>query len=163
MLRLSVWPALALCLLVAPHARSQAPADDLDAFWVEAVRTVVDGDFDGYAALYHPDAVLVSLFTNDSKPIAGAFAEWKPYFDDTAAGRKEAGLEFRFTQRLRSETTAHETGMFSYRLHPVGEEAPAPVYIHFESLLVRDGDGWTWLMEYQKSVATADEWEAAAP
>lgn len=159
MLRLHAWPLLALCLLapVAPPAD-----DDLDAFWAEASRTVDEGDLDGYAALYHPDAVLVSTFTGDTKPIAEALDEWRAYFVDTAAGRMEAGVAFRFTQRLRGETTAHETGMFHDWLHPPGA-SPEPVYVHFEALLVRDGGAWRWLMEYQKGIATAEEWEAAAP
>lgn len=158
MLRLSLLPILLVVLGSTPDA--PRTTDTIDAFWAEAVRTVVEGDFDGYAALYHEDAVLVSTFTNDTKPIADALDEWRQYFVDTAEGRMEAGLEFRFTQRLHNETTAHETGMFYYRLHPPGEE-PQPVYIHFESLLVREADGWKWVMEYQKSVATAEEWEAA--
>lgn len=161
MLRLRLWPLLALALLAPALADAQTP-DDLDAFWAEASRTVDEGDVDGYAALYHPDAVLVSTFTDDTKPIAEALDEWRQYFVDTAAGRMEAGVEFRFTQRLRGETTAHETGMFHYWLHPPGE-TPEPVYVHFEALLVREGGEWQWLMEYQKSVATAEEWAAAAP
>lgn len=161
MLRLHLWPLLALSLL-APPDPTTGPDDDLDAFWAEASRTVDDGDFDGYAALYHPDAVLVSTFTNDTKPIAEALGEWRQYFVDTVEGRMEAGVEFRITQRLRSETTAHETGMFYYWLHPPGE-SPEPVYVHFEALLVKDAGEWKWVMEYQKSVATAEEWAAAVP
>ena len=157
MLHLTLLPLLLVTLGTSP---SDPPPNTIDAFWGEAVRTVAEGDFDGYAALYHEDAVLVSTFTNDTKPIADALDDWRQYFVDTAEGRMEAGLEFRFTQRLHGETTAHETGMFYYRLHPPGEE-PQPVYIHFESLLVKGADGWTWVMEYQKSVATAEEWEAA--
>jgi ketosteroid isomerase-like protein len=155
MLLLNLLPLLAL--LAPPPSPA---ADSIDAFWAEAVRTVVEGDFEGYAALYHEDAVIVSTFTNDARPIAAALGEWQQYFVDTAEGRMEAGLEFRFTQRLHGETTAHETGMFFYRLHPPGE-TPEPTYIHFESLLVKGADGWKWVMEFQKSVATAEEWEAA--
>lgn len=158
MLRLNLLPLLALWILAPTDA---PPATDtIDAFWQEATRTVVEGDFDGYAALYHEDAVLVSTFSNDTQPIANALDDWRQYFVDTAEGRMEAGLEFRFTQRLHNETTAHETGMFFYRLHPPGE-TPEPTYIHFESLLVKDGDEWKWVMEFQKSLATAEEWEAA--
>lgn len=157
MLRLTVWPLLVLWLVAAP---SPPPADDIDAFWAEAARTVVDGDFEGYAALYHPDAVLVNGLNGTSVPIADALAGWKQYFVDTAEGRATAGLEFRFTQRIHGETTAHETGMFKYSLAPVGEEA-SPSIVHFESLLVKDADGWKWVMEFQKSIATQEEWDAA--
>jgi hypothetical protein len=53
---------LALLVLMgfAPGAVSAQTTSELDAFWDEMSRTVEAGDFDGYSALYHPDAVLVS-------------------------------------------------------------------------------------------------------
>ena len=53
---------------------SSAPQSDIDAFWDEAVRTVEEGDYDGYAALYHEDAVLVNGLAGTSVPIADALA-----------------------------------------------------------------------------------------
>ncbi|GAB5534288.1 MAG: hypothetical protein Rubg2KO_05370 [Rubricoccaceae bacterium] len=149
MLRLSVWPLLALVLLTLPSSDNE-----IDAFWDEAVRTVEEGDFDGYAALYHADAVLVNGISGESYPISQALAGWKQGFDDTAAGRATAELEFRFTARIHGETTAHETGYFRY-------SAGEPVYIAFESLLVKEEDGWKWVMEYQKAVVTEADWDAA--
>ena len=32
---------------------------ELDAFWTEASRTVREGDFEGYKAAYHEDAVVI--------------------------------------------------------------------------------------------------------
>ena len=151
MLRLSIWPLLALVLLVLP------PADDeIDAFWAEAIRTVEEGDFDAYAALYHEDAVLVNGISGEVYPISQALAGWKQGFEDTKAGRSVAELDFRFTTRLHSETTAHETGYFRY------SGGGEPVVIAFESLMVRDAEGWKWVMEYQKAIATEAEWDAAA-
>lgn len=158
MLRLTAWPLLVFWLL--PALPPQLSTDEIDTFWAEAARTVVDGDFDAYAALYHPDAVLVNGINGTSVPIADALAGWRQYFVDTAEGRATADLEFRFTQRIHGETTAHETGMFKYSLAPVGEEA-SPSIVHFESLLVKDDDGWKWVMEFQKSIATQEEWDAA--
>jgi len=155
MLRLTLWPLLALWLVAAPP-----PDDDIDTFWAEAKRTVEEGDFDGYAALYHDDAVLVNAISGVSYPIADALAGWRQGFVDTAEGRAETSLDFRFTQRLHGETTAHDSGYFRYETHAVGEP-PAPTIVKFESLVVRGPDGWQWLMEYQIAVATQAEWDAA--
>jgi len=127
---------------------------EIDDFWTEAIRTVEEGDFEGYSALYHEDAVLVNGISGEVYPISQALAGWKQGFDDTKAGRTVAELDFRFTTRLHGETTAHETGYFRY-------SAGEPAYIAFESLLVKEEDGWKWVMEYQKSVVTEAEWDAA--
>lgn len=131
--------------------------EELDAYWAELSRTVEEGDFEGYAALYHPDAVLVSLGSGTSYPIAQALAGWKQGFDDTAAGRAEAGVDFRLTQH--DATRAHETGVFRYTFTPEGGETTvAPV--HFEAVPVKEDGEWLMLMEYQKEMATEEEWEA---
>lgn len=159
-IRLAVLAAFA-ALALSPSAAYSQTSDELDAYWAELSQTVEEGDFEAYAALYHPDAVLVSAFSGDSYPIAQALAGWKQGFDDTAAGRAEAGVDFRLTQRLNDETTAHETGIFRYTFTPEGGEATvAPV--HFEAVLVKKDGEWLMLMEYQKEMATEEEWEAAA-
>lgn len=157
----SVVPSVLSLLLLAPGA-ARAQTTELDAYWAEVSRTVAEGDFEGYAALYHRDAVLVSLASNTSYPIASALAGWKQGFDDTRDGSAKAGVSFRFTQRLHDETTAHETGIFRYSLEPTGED-PIDVMVHFEGLLVKKDGEWRMLMEYQKQPATAAEWEAAGP
>jgi len=54
--------------------------------------------------------------------------------------------------------TAHETGIFNYRFEaPSGQVTDQ--YVHFEGLLVNK-NGWQMVMEYQKSAATLDEWNA---
>lgn len=153
---LAIFASLALTFPCA--ARAQASAE-LDAYWAEVARTVEEGDFEGYAEIYHPDAVLV-VGGSGSYPISQALDGWKPGFDDTREGRAEAGVEFRLTNRLASETTAHETGIFRYFLRPdEGEEQIA--LIHFEALLVKKDGRWLMLMEYQKGPATDAEWAAA--
>jgi hypothetical protein len=132
---------------------------ELDAFWAEVSRTVTEGDFEGYAATYHDDAILVSGTSETSYPIAQALDGWKQGFLDTKAGIMEAGVEFRFTRRLSDETTAHETGIFHYETVDA-EGNRSGQYVHFEALLIKK-DGWKMMMEYQKSVATQAEWEAA--
>ena len=146
-------------LLFAPIAYADSSAE-LDGFWAEVTRTVTEGDFEGYAATYHPDAILVSQSSNLSYPIASALKGWHQGFVDTAAGLVTAGVEFRFTSRLNDETTAHETGIFHYSAYPDNGDA-TDQYVHFEALLVNK-DGWKMMMEYQRSPATQAEWAAAA-
>lgn len=134
--------------------------DSLDAFWDEVSRTVGEGDYDGYAATYHPDAVLVNQSAGVSYPISDALAGWKRGFDDTKAGKMKAHVEFRFTQRLNDENTAHETGMFHYTAQ-VGDGEPQGSPIHFQALLVKQNGEWKMVMEYQMMPATMEEWEAA--
>ena len=136
----------------------KAQIQDLDAFYTELSRTVAAGDYEGYAALYHEDAVLVSNYTNSTMPIANILAEWKQLFVDTKEGKIAAEVSFRFSQRYSDDKTAHETGIFRYVTTPKGGE-PNVQLVHFEALVVNKG-GWKWVMEYQKSTATLEEWEA---
>ena len=152
--------ALLLFLLTSPELVEAQVVDALDAYWADVSRTVQEGDFEGYSALYHPDAVLVSSGGQTSYPIEQALAGWKQGFLDTRQGKTEASVAFRFTQRLHDETTAHETGIFRYSLKNAdGSESGAMV--HFQGLLVRKNGRWLMLMEYQQHPATQAEWDAA--
>jgi ketosteroid isomerase-like protein len=157
--RVQVGLAIAVLLVGLPSGaldlRAQTTSE-LDAYWAEVSRTVGEGDFEGYAALYHPDAVLVSNFSNDSYPIATALEGWKQGFMDASSGVVKASVRFRFSQRLNDGTTAHETGIFNYRVESASGEV-TDQYTHFEGLLV-DRDGWKMVMEYQKATATVDDW-----
>lgn len=143
--------AAALIALTSPGLDAQITAE-LDAYWAEVSRTVAEGDFDGYAATYHPDAVVI--FGMASQPISAALAGWKQGFDDTRAGRMTASVHFRFSERRNDATTAHETGIFRY----AGGDGE-PQYLHFEALLVKR-DGWKMLMEFQRNPASEAEWDA---
>lgn len=152
--------AVLVVLATIPSPSAAQVTDELDAYWAELSRTVEQGDFESYGALYHPDAVLVSLGSGSSYPIAQALAGWKQGFVDTAEGRAVASVDFRLTQRLYDEMTAHETGIFRYAFTPEdGDPVVAP--IHFESLLVKQDGEWLMVMEYQKRMATEEEWKAA--
>ncbi|MFK7847084.1 MAG: hypothetical protein AB8G77_17410 [Rhodothermales bacterium] len=135
-----------------------AQTEGLDAYWLEVSRTVREGDFKGYAVLYHDDAVLVSNFSKSSVPIASALTNWKQGFMDTKAGKMAADVTFRFSQRYADDKTAHETGIFRYVSTPKGGEM-SEQFIHFEGLLVKK-DVWLMMMEFQKSPATKEEWDA---
>jgi ketosteroid isomerase-like protein len=152
--------AIFLAGILPSFAADTSTDTQLDAFWAEVSRTVAEGDFAGYAATYHSDAVLVSQSRGGvSVPIAKALDGWQQGFLDTQAGKTTANVKFRFTDRLNDETTAHETGIFHYTADSADGEG-ADQYVHFEALLVRKGD-WKMLMEYQKEPATEAEWNAA--
>ena len=159
-MKLSTLAALTALLLSLPApAEAQAEAD-LDAYWASVSRTVAEGDFAGYAALYHDDAVLVSEASQNSYSIRQALESWKQGFEDTREGRTSARVEFRLTQRLNDAETAHETGIFRYfSKTPTGPESVAMV--HFRGLLVKKGGEWLMIMEYQGGAATDAEWAAA--
>ncbi len=150
--------ALAAALLGFPAAAPAQLTTELDAYWAEISRTVVEGDFEGYSSLYHPDAVLVMLGTG-SVPIGDALASWKQGFDETREGRSKAGVEFQFTRRLNDATTAHEMGMFRYTFQPEGGAETVAV-VWFEALLVKKNGRWLMVMEFQKEAATDAEWAA---
>ena len=145
-------------LVFASLPAGYSPTEEIDAFWVKMSKTVEEGDYEGYASLYHEDAILVSGFSNNSYPIANALAGWKQGFDDTKAGEMKAGVEFRFDKRLHGETTAHDSGIFRYWSQSEGGE-PQVFIAKFEGLLVKKSDGWKMMMEYQISSATEEEWE----
>ena len=145
-------------LAAAKAVKDAARIAETDAYWAEVSRTVTEGDWSGYVAGCHPAGVLVAGKGKTCYPLSQALAGWKKDFDDTKAGKMPASVEFRFSQRLGDATTAHETGIFLYKAsHPDGKEVNA--YVNFEALLVK-GKVWQIMMEYQKSDATAEEWEA---
>lgn len=158
----------------ATAASDDDPLASLNAFWCRAAHVVTTGDFDAYAAMYHPEAVLVQLQEAEkaggtTTPIATALDGWRQGFADTAAGRQHVDLQFRFGRRLHDATTAHETGVFRYTCTSTQQQqkpdaATQTVLLHFESLLVkRKPQGWLWMMEYQKHPASQEEWEALDP
>lgn len=153
---------LAACLFLAGSvfaAEETEISTELDALWAEISLSVAEGDFDAYAATYHPDAVLVNIGSASSEPIAVALTNWKPGFDDTKSGNKTAGVSFRFTQRLLGSTTAHETGMFHFWSQP-DQGQLAESFVHFEALSVKKDGEWKMIMEYQKEHGAKDDWDA---
>ena len=135
---------------------------ELDRFWNEVSRTVRAGDFEGYKATYHEDAVVVFTTSENkaSKSIRTALADWKDDFTDVQSGKRANSVEFRFSQRIGSETSAHETGIFHYTSVDSSGKSVADAYVFFEALLVKREGKWLMVMEYQKSKTTKKEWDA---
>lgn len=130
---------------------------ELDAFWTEVSRTIAEGDFEAYAETFDEKATLVSGIGEKAYPIATALAGWKKEFDDTKAGQRTSSVAFRFNRRLGDPTTAYESGIFYYSFEQNGEQNG--YYIHFDGLLIKDGT-WKMMLEYQKSRASKEKWDA---
>ena len=135
---------------------------ELSHYWQESSRSVASGDFDGYKATFHPEAILVTDIANKSYPIGQAFARWQQGFDDTKSGKISAGVEFRFSKSLLGATSAHQTGMFFY--HSIDEKGQRSDFIaNFEALLIKHEGKWQMVMERHISQATKAEWDALSP
>ncbi|RDB07412.1 nuclear transport factor 2 family protein [Runella aurantiaca] len=132
------------------------------SYWKEISRTVKEGDFEGYKATCHPNAVLVTTTgkNKQSYPMTEALARWKQGFTNTKQGKQMDNVSFRFSQRIGGETTAHETGIFYFTSHDSTGKLIAESYTHLEALLVKRDGKWLCLMEYQKAKATREEWDA---
>jgi len=135
---------------------------ELDKFWIELSRTVREGDFKGYKATYHEDAVVIFATGKNKRSISitSALAGWEKDFVATKSGKVKSDVKFRFSQRIGDETTAHETGIFHYTSTDSQGNELSNSFIHFEMLLVKRNGKWYGVMEYQKSKATKEEWEA---
>ena len=136
--------------------------DELKNFWFEAERQVAEGDFEAYSRSFHPDAILVNGMNKTSVPIQGALDSWEAGFLDTNSGQMAASVSFRFSEYALGDSTAHFTGIFRYQWQNSGQESQV-VYIHLEALLTRSSGHWQMLMEYQKALATIEEWEMLVP
>ena len=136
--------------------------EELDKYWNNLAKTVVEGDFDGYSEGYHRDAVIIfaSGKNKTSLPIEKALAGWKQGFADTKNGKNKSHVEFRFSQRIGDDTTAHETGIFLYVTSDIDGRNKKEYPTHFEMLLVKKNGKWLGVMEYQKATATLKEWNA---
>jgi len=154
---------LAMLLGVSPAtgADDVSRLAQLNGYWAEVSRSVREGDFEGYRATTHAEGVLVSGIRQTSQPLAKALERWHQDFVDTKSGKVKGQVEFRFSQRLGDDTTAHETGIFHYTSIAADGQVKHD-YMHFEVLLVKR-DTWKTLMEYQKSKATREEWDALVP
>ena len=142
--------------------QAQDLAVELDEYWARVSKAVKTGDLEAYRATCHPDGVLVSGKSAKSELLSQALVRWGKEFADTKAGKMKARVEFRFSKRIRGKDTAHETGIFLYSSQRVGQEWKRD-YVHFEALLVKKKGKWKILMEFQKSLATEEEWSSLAP
>lgn len=159
-----------LGLLTANHATAEESGGDpeaarlieLNTYWSEVSRTVREGDFEGYRATCHSEAVLVSGKSRNSYPLSKALQRWQVEFDATKAGTMKAHVAFRFSQRFGDATTAHETGIFRYSATNEKGETKTE-FIHLQALLVKKSEAWKILMEFQIGPATEAEWNALKP
>ncbi|MFU8893328.1 MAG: family 16 glycoside hydrolase [Luteolibacter sp.] len=140
----------------------EARIKELDAFWAMLSKAVNTGDFETFQKTAHPSAVLISGRRGRSEPLANALNRWRNDFTNTREKLVAAEATFRWDKRFGDSTTAYETGILRFVSQPKGEE-PVVELIHFDAALVKEGDDWQILTEYQKGLATQEEWDALAP
>ena len=150
---------LALLTLAPLQAHAQVTTE-LDALWADVARAVATGDADLYLSTYHPDAIFVSARRGITRTVADDVEANRAAWDDTRSGRAHRSVEFRFTERLNSETSAHEAGIFRYA-STEADGSTSVALIHFQAALVKKDGVWLQLLELQTSDATEAEWEAA--
>jgi hypothetical protein len=131
--------------------------DDHHSVFIEVSRTISEVDFDALAAVYHKDALLVTL--DRSMPIKSVIEKWR----DDAVEAKNIGsrssLSFRFSNHIHGKDAAFESGIFRYS--QTNHEGIEKVFlVHFEILLVNKDGHWLWMMERQKGLAKESEWHA---
>ena len=134
---------------------------ELDEYWNRVSNAVRTGNLEAYRATCHQDGVLISGKAKKSELLSQALIRWGKEFADTKAGKMQADVKFRFSERIVGKDTAHERGIFLYSSKKKGEEWKKD-YVHFEALLVKKNGEWKILMEFQKSSATQKEWESMA-
>ncbi|WP_396169144.1 hypothetical protein [Flavobacterium sp.] len=147
---------------------SQSNKDELrkaeidKTYWSVISKAVKEGDFEGYSATCHENAVLVSSAGKNkfSCIMPAALARWKQGFIDTKQGKQMDNVSFRFSQRIGDETTAHETGIFYFTSRDSNGKLIGESYTLLEALLLKQGEKWVCLMEYQKTEVTREEWDA---
>ena len=157
-----------LTFFVTTKSMSQSNKDYLrkteidKTYWNVISKTVKEGDFEGYSATCHENAILVVTTDKNKRslPMPEALDFWKQGFNDTKQGKQLDNVSFRFSQRIGDETTAHETGIFYFNSYDSMGKLISEVYIHLEALLVKQGNKWVCLMEYQKAEGTREEWDA---
>ena len=148
--------ALALGWARPAIAQDETVQAELDAFWAEVVRTVVEWDFEGQQATYHPDAISVmgDSVSYTTRPMAAVFAEAES--DARTNPPRNPGLEFRWSSRVHDATTAHEVGL--YRSSAEGRE---DFYGGAESYLVKKDGQWTIIVEIQRREGVSkSEWDS---
>jgi len=158
--RASIRLLLPLLALVPLQARAQVTTE-LDSLWADVVQSVATGDSDLYLSTYHPDAIFVSMRRGVTRTVADDVEANRAAWDDTRDGRAQRSLEFRFTERLNSQTSAHEVGIFRYA-STEADGSTRVVLIHFEAALIKKDGVWLQLLELQTSDATEAEWEGAS-
>ena len=162
LVRLPPWlfPTAVVLLTLVPLLAHAQVTTELDALWAEVAQAVATGDTELYLSTYHPDAIFVSARRGITRTVAEDVEANRAAWNDTREGRARRSVEFRFTERLHSEHSAHEVGIFRYA-STESDGSTRVVLIHFEAALVKKDGVWLQLLELQTSDATAAEWEAA--
>ena len=158
---------LCLILLLVPIRTVVAQIDSevvqLDAFWAELGRSVMEGDLDGLRAVYHPDALDYD-WEGDSyeiKLMSSSLDEQIDFHKGTKNGERRIELEWRFSSRIHNSHAAHEVGVARFTQTP-RDSVSTSYYAHVEEYLVKKGK-WVSLVSNVRWNATIEEWDDLRP
>ena len=157
--RRAIIPLLFVLLAFVPFSADAQVNPEIDELWARVAQSVATGDPDLYMSTYHPDAIFVSQRRGITRTIVEDVEANREVWAETADGRAVRSVEFRFTERLHNENSAHETGIFRYA-STEADGVERAVLIHFQAALVRKDGEWLQLLELQTTDATEAEWEA---
>ena len=87
---------------------------ELDEYWNRVSKAVRTGDLEAYRATCHQDGVLISGKAKKSELLSQALIRWGKEFADTKAGKMQADVKFRFSERIVGERTPHMSGASFY-------------------------------------------------
>jgi len=130
-----------------------------DSLYEEIQRTVAEVDFSGMAAVYHPDAVLVSA--RSTAAISDILPRWKAAGEKLQSDGGQASVAFRFTARQHNETSAFDSGIFRYATIDADGVEKA-TFVYFENLSVYRDGRWLTMMERQMAPTSESDWNTLA-
>lgn len=155
---IAVLAVLGLTVLAAPPSWAGESGDEIDAaVWEVISATVAAADIEGMAAIYHPDAVLVS--SKGTVAIADQLVKWGEGMGQQRLEGQSASVSFRFASRQDDAETAFERGIFRYA-ETSKEGVEQPVFVPFEALLVKKNGRWLFVMERQLEATDESAWNA---
>ena len=135
---------------------SSGDTHDIDSLWAAVSGTVASNDCAGMAALYHPDAVLVS--SDSTMAVSEKMTVWNEGMEKIRAEGRSASVSFRFSSRQHDVSTAFDCGIFRYaETDAAGVEQP--VFVKLEALMVKKDGQWLMMMERQLEATDEAAWE----
>ncbi len=140
-------------------AQEDAIQAELDAYWAEVVRSVVEWDLEAQKSAYHPDAI--SAFGDADSYSTRLMAELYEEIeaDPDAQPPVNPGLEFRFSSRVHDASSAHEVGMYHF-----WADGRSDFFGLVEAYLVKKDGRWVSLLDIRRGEngRSRAEWDALA-
>ena len=129
--------------------------------WRPFVAAYAKLDLDGFLALYADDVVRVGASRGVICDRAGMAEEMGAFFRSVGQQSDLLAIDFRFDERLVADGLASERGVFRIVVNPKDGPARA-TYGWFHTIARKQGDGWRFTVDYDRTDATEDDFTRAA-